>query len=60
MDSRNKPEEQERQIEIVREDGGWSIKIRDSNPETRNSPLTRQEREFVREEVKRGEAAGRG
>jgi hypothetical protein len=59
MTSRDKAQ-QDRQIKIVREDDGWSIKISDTNPETRNRPLTKEERNFVREEVKRGAVADSG
>jgi hypothetical protein len=56
MSSPNRHEPQ-RQIEITRRDDGWSIKVRDSNPETRHKPLSPEEREVVREDVKRGVAA---
>jgi hypothetical protein len=44
----------QRQIEVTRQDGGWSIRVRDTNPETRHKPLSREEREVVREDVRRG------
>lgn len=54
MTSPNRPEPSQRQIEVTREDNGWSIKVRDTNAETRHKPLSREEREVVREEVRRG------
>lgn len=54
MTSPNSPAPVQRQIEVTREDNGWSIKVRDSNAETRHKPLSREEREVVREEVRRG------
>ena len=52
MSSRHK-ENNERQIEITRETDGWSIRIKDSNPETRHKPLSPEEKQFVRDGVKR-------
>ena len=56
MSSPNKESGGQREIKVVRQEYGWSIKIKDSNPETRHQPLTPQERTVVREDVKRGQA----
>lgn len=59
MHSPTDPRTPGREIKITRQDHGWSIKIKDPNPETRHQPLTKQERTNVREEVRRAEHAGR-
>lgn len=55
--NRDQPKESDRRIEITRSNGGWAIRVNDSNPETRHKPLTRSEREIVREEIRKGRAA---
>jgi hypothetical protein len=45
-----------RDIEVVRKEYGWSIKISHDDPETRHQPLTKEERTKVRDDVKKGEA----
>jgi hypothetical protein len=47
----------QRDIEVVRDEYGWSIKISDDDPATRHLPLTREERSKLRDDVKRAEAA---
>ena len=57
MTSRVNEAPPQRHIEVKRQDGGWSIRVQDTNPETRHKPLSREERELVREDVRRGIAA---
>ena len=57
MSSQNKESGGGREIKVVRQEYGWSIKIKDPNPETRHQPLTPQERTVVRDDVKRGQAS---
>jgi hypothetical protein len=60
MSSQNKKHLTQREIEVVRKTGGWSIKVTDPNPETRHRPLSKEEREVVREDVKRGASVEAG
>lgn len=54
MTSPHGQEPVQRRMEVTREHNGWSIKVRDTNAETRHKPLSREEREVVHEEVRRG------